>query len=79
MDIKKYRREAGIVRDQVDDDYQRRELAQGNAMSDQNPFWWVRAQSWSEGADSAYWAAEEENQEQHDKLGIPGRFTYGRR
>jgi hypothetical protein len=74
MDIKKYRREAGIERDQIDDNYRRREYALGNAASDQNPFWWARAQSWSEGADTAYWAVEEENQEQHEKLGIPGRF-----
>jgi len=69
MDIKRHRREAFT---RLDDDYPARGYAQGSAASDQNPNWWVRAQSWSEGADvDSYAAVERENDGEHQRWGTP--------
>ena len=69
MDIKPKRREAY---QQQADDYPQRNYAQGSAASDQNRFWWVRAQSWSEGADiNSYRDVEMENNEEHERWGVP--------
>lgn len=67
MDIKRKRREAIRVADDYPGPY-----AQGNQASDQNRFWWVRAQSWSEGADiNSYRDVELENEEQLTKAQVP--------
>lgn len=71
MDIKRHRREAFT---HCDDDYPARGYAQGSAASDQNPNWWARAQSWSEGADiDSYRAVENENDGEHVRWGTPYR------
>lgn len=68
-DIKPKRREAY---QQLADDYPRRNYAQGSAASDQNRFWFVRAQSWSEGADiNSYRDVELENDQEHSRWGTP--------
>jgi hypothetical protein len=69
MDIKPKRREAY---QQLADDYPRRNFGQGSAASDQNRFWFVRAQSWSEGADvNSYRDVELENDGEHERWGTP--------
>lgn len=69
MDIKRNRREAF---QELPDDYPRRDYAQGSAASDQNRFWFVRAQSWSEGADvNSYRDVENENDGEHARWGTP--------
>ena len=69
MDIKPKRREAF---QQLADDYPPRNYAQGSAASDQNRFWFVRAQSWSEGADvNSYRDVEMENEREHQRWGTP--------
>jgi len=73
MDIKPKRREAY---QQLPDDYPRRNYAQGSAASDQNRFWFVRAQSWSEGADvNSYADVIAENDGEHQRWGTPYRDT----
>lgn len=74
MDIKRRRREAGIERQQIDDNYPGTppgSYAQGSAASDQNPFWWARAQSMSEGVGTDYAAIERENEGEHQRWGTP--------
>lgn len=67
MDIKPKRREAY---QDLADDYPRRNYAQGSAASDQNRFWFVRAQSWSEGADvNSYRDVVSENDQEHQRWG----------
>lgn len=69
MDIKAKRREAY---QDLPDDYPRRNYAQGSAASDQNRFWFVRAQSWSEGAGvNSYRDVEWENAQEHQRWGTP--------
>lgn len=71
MDIKRNRREAY---QELPDDYPHPPYAQGSAASDQNRFWFVRAQSWSEGADiNSYRDVENENNGEHERWGTPYR------
>lgn len=72
MDIKKSRWEAD---QNLEDDYPRHNYAHGSAAADQNPFWWARAQSWSEGADTHYLAIQRENEGECDRWGTPWRDT----
>lgn len=66
-DVKRKSREA--IR--MPDDYPG-PLRIGEAASDQNRFWWVRAQSWSEGADvNSYADIEIENEENLRKAQVP--------
>jgi hypothetical protein len=66
-DIKRKRREA--IR--MPDDYPG-PLALGESASDQNRFWFVRAQSWSEGAGiNSYRDVEIENEENLGKAKVP--------
>jgi hypothetical protein len=47
-------------------------LGLGESASDQNRFWFVRAQSWSEGADiDSYKVVELENEEQLRRAKVP--------
>jgi hypothetical protein len=66
-DIKRKRREAIRVPDDYDGP-----LALGESASDQNRFWFVRAQSWSEGADvNSYADVIIENEENLRKAQVP--------
>lgn len=76
MDIKRRRREAGIERQQIDDNYPGTppgSYAQGSAASDQNPFWWARAQSQSEGVGTDYLSVQREGEQEHERWGTPWR------
>lgn len=67
MDIKPWRRETIRVPDDYPGPY-----GQGNQAADQNRYWWVRAQSWSEGADvNSYRDVELENEDQLRKAQVP--------
>lgn len=68
MDIKPKRREAYV---RLPDDYPGT-YAQGSAAADQNRFWWVRAQDYSEGAGiNSYRDVELENEAEHRRWGTP--------
>lgn len=72
MDIKPKRREAAT---RVVDDYPGT-YAQGSAASDQNRYWWVRAQSWQTGAEvNSYRDIESENNGEHARWGTPYEDT----
>lgn len=75
IDIKGRRREAGLERQQIIDNYPGVPLGaygQGSAASDENQMWWARAQSWSMGAGVfSYRAIEDENDAEHVRWGTP--------